>query len=321
MQKIVFLLLISCPLFGQNQIDFNQFYPIDRGHSFVEFSIRYMGYASVKGRFSDFSGLVRYDEQNPALTSVSLSIKSESINTDLTFRDNDLKSANWFDVKKFPTITFTSKGIKNTGTGFEVIGDLTIKGVTKQVVLNMDPPSGVLKDVRDDLQVIFTGQTKIDRTEFGVEGKNWSGVKEGITAVSNEVKIEFSILGKRLRAANYANRVKNDQAPSGKVYKVVKEHGVQQGLETFKTIKETADRNVLHTVGYMLQLEGNLKDAMAIFEANRDAYPEEPEVYYALGEAHALQGESAQAKGFFEQAIRKNPEYVQAAEALRHYKD
>lgn len=199
------LLLVMLRADGQKNLSMGQFYPIDAGHSYLEFSIKYMGYAKVKGRFSEFSGMFRFDENNVINTSVTLIIKTESIDSDLEFRDNDLKSENWFDAKKFPAIIFKSKKVSTTKAGFEVTGDLTIRDVTKEVTLHMDPPSGVLKDVRGDAQVIFTGVTSLNRNDFGVEGKRWSAVKEGITAVDSEVKIEFSILGKQLKAANFSN--------------------------------------------------------------------------------------------------------------------
>ena len=200
-----------------------------------------MGYAKVKGRFSDFSGMFRYDESNLANTSVTLIIKTESIDSDLEFRDNDLKSENWFDAKKFPTITFKSKSISKAKTGFDVVGDLTIKDVTKEVTLHLDPPSGVLKDVRGDAQVIFTGTTSLNRNDFGVEGKRWSAVKEGITAVDSEVKIEVSILGKQLKAANFSNWVSDAQKPAGKLYKLIKEQGVDVVLPTWRGLVAPAD--------------------------------------------------------------------------------
>src|SRR5258708_2977039 len=124
-----FLLASTLSTFGQVDVaKFNQFFEIDRGHSYIEFSVKYMGYAKVRGRFTQFSGLVRYDKENLANTSVSLLIKSESISTDLEFRDKDLKSENWLDATKFPSILFVSKSVKKAKDGFDLAGDLTIKG-------------------------------------------------------------------------------------------------------------------------------------------------------------------------------------------------
>ncbi len=322
MKKIIYLLLlISVSASAQNTLTFDKFFPFDKGHSYVEFQIKYMGYAKMKGRFADFSGMIYYDEKKPETMSVSIGIKTESIDTDLEFRDNDLKSDNWFDAVKYPMITFSSKQVKKTSSGFEMTGDLTMKGITKEIVLKLDPPVGVMKDVREDKQIIFTGTTSLDRTVFGVEGKNWSGVKEGITAVANEVTIEFSILGKQVQAPNWTNRVKNEQSPPGKIFKSIKESGVDKGIETFKTLKgsgEITDRNPMSTVAKMISLEGNVKEAIKLCEANREAFPQAPEVYYDLGEAYLLSGDMVKSKSNLQEAVKLNPNYFWPIEMLRH---
>jgi len=265
--------------------------------------------------------MIYYDEKHPESLSVSLGIKTESIDTDNDFRDSDLKSDNWFDSKQFPLITFSSKGVKKVNNGFELTGDLTIKGVTKEVVLKMENPSAVMKDVRQDLQVIFAGSTTLDRTTYGVEGKNWSGIKEGITAVANEVTIDFSILGKQPQAPNWANRLRNQDSPQAKIYKVIQEQGLAKGLETFRSIKaaESIDRNVLSTVGTMLALEGRHKEAIAVYEANREAFPDVSEVYFDLGDGYGLIGDLTRSKSNFEEAVKLNPGYFWAIEMLRHF--
>jgi polyisoprenoid-binding protein YceI len=278
-----------------------------------------MGYARFKGRFTDFTGLVRYDEKNPARTSASFSIKTESINTDNEFRDKDLKSENWFDVAKYPTIVFISKKVVSTTDGLLISGDLTIKGITKEVVMKVFPLSGIVKDVRGDLQVIFNGTTKIDRTEFGVEGKNWSGVKEGITAVSNDVAIEVGVLGKQLQLTNLQNMVKFTKG-AARIYKAISESNVAAGLTEFRKFidEKSADVNMLSMTGKVLRAQGKVNEARAVYEANRDAFPESGEVWYAMGEICLLEGDLKNAKTNFMEALKKDPENIRAREVLRH---
>lgn len=321
MKKIALLLLVSISSLAQS-INFDHFYPIDRGHSYIEFSIKYMGYAKVKGRFADFSGMIYYDEKELSKLSVTLGIKTESIDTDNDFRDKDLMSDNWFDAAQFPLIRFTSKSVKQTTDGFELTGDLTMKNVTKEVVLKMEKPSGVLKDIRQDHQIIFEGTTTLDRTEYGIEGKNWSRVREGIAGVANEVTISFSILGKQLKAGNFSNWVRNKEAPAGKIYSLVKEQSLTKGVEEFKQLKQagSVDRNVLATVGKMLVLEGNVKDAVTLFELNRNEFPEASEVYVDLGDACGRAGDLKKSKSNIQEAVKLNADNFIAVEMLRHYK-
>ena len=300
--------------------EFNQFFPIDKGHSYVEFSIKYMGAAKVRGRFADFSGLIYYDGKNTTSTSVSFVIKTASINTDLEFRDNDLKSENWLDAAKFPAILFLSKSSVKSSTGFDITGDITMKGITKEITLHMEPPSPVMKDVRADLQVVFTGTTKLDRTTFGVEGKNWSAIKEGITAVDNEVVIEVSMLGKQFQESNFLNRVKSTDRPSGKIYKIINEQNVDAGIAEFERIRSAGpiESGALDMVGKMLRLEGKTNEALRLFEVNKNTFPNEAQVYLTLGETYLLMGDLPNAKNQFSEALQRDPQQIASIEYLRH---
>ena len=158
-------LLVFSPGNAGGDFDMSQIYAIDTGHSYAGFTVRYMGFTKVRGRFADFSGTFRYDPNDPARTSATVIIKTASIDTDLEFRDKDLKSANWLEADRYPVIKFQSKRVVKGQGGDEVIGDLTIRDVTKEVSLKMEYCSGVQKDVRGDTQVIFTGSTVIDRKD------------------------------------------------------------------------------------------------------------------------------------------------------------
>jgi polyisoprenoid-binding protein YceI len=233
-----------------------------------------MGYAKVKGRFADFKGTVRYDENNLENTSISLLINIESINTDLDWRDNDLKSDAWFDAEKFPVMTFLSKKIIPRGMAFDVVGDLTIRDVTKEIIITMNPPSGVLKDTGGDSQVIFTGEFTIDRTDYGVAGERWSKIKENIAGVGNDVAIEISILGKRLNERNLTGFFRNEESAHSKIYKSYNESGIEAALSTFDNLKETDERLSMRTmrmVGRLLVLNNKIDDAIRVYQKNSEA--------------------------------------------------
>src|SRR6185503_5106466 len=163
------LILLLQPV-QADDISMSQIYPIDRGHSYIGFSVQYMGFARVRGRFTNYSGTFRFDEKDITKSSGTVLIKVDSIDTDLDMRDDDLRSPNWFDAKEYPLIKFQTKQIRKTDTGVIAVGDLTIKKVTKEVQLKLDYCSGVKKDIRGDTQVVFTGGTTINRKDFGIEG-------------------------------------------------------------------------------------------------------------------------------------------------------
>ena len=299
-----------------------QFYEIDRGHSYLEFSVLYMGYAKVKGQFAEFEGMLRYDENDLSSTSISLNLKVASIDTDLDWRDSDLKSDAWFDAEKFPLISFQSKRIIAKEQGFDVVGDLTIKDVTKEVIVTMNPASGVLKDTRGDSQVIFTGNLTIDRKEYGVAGERWSKIKENIAGVGSNVDIEISILGKRMNARNLSGWFRNEERAHSKIYQAYNESGIDAALKEFKNLQETDEKlnaNVLQLVGHMLLLTEKPEDALVIFQANVEAFPDNADTYTDLGEGYAENGDIKNAIVAYEKALTIDPENVNATEILRHY--
>lgn len=297
----------------------DRFFPIETSHSYIEFSVKYMGYAKVKGRFADFSGMIYYDDKGLERMSASVVVKVESIDSDLEFRDNDLKSENWFDAKQFPLITFVSKRSVPTANGFDVTGDLTIRGITKEILIHMAKPSGVLKDVRGDSQIIVTGTSRINRVEFGIEGKNWSGIKEGITAVENDIDLEFSLLAKQIKKDNFKNWVSNPQMAPTTIYNAASRSLAAATIE-FEKLKEERNltENTLITVGYMLQLEGKTKDAITILEQNTKAFPEATRAYQELGLAYLRSGNKSKAKENLQIAVQKDAANAQASELLRH---
>src|SRR3981081_3490002 len=113
-------------------------YAIDKVHSNLGFEVRHL-FSKIPGKFTDFTGQIQYDEANPEQSSVEVKIDAKGITTSNDRRDADLKSPNFFDVAKYPQITFKSKSVKKTGDGkFDVTGDFTMHGVTKEVVLKVE---------------------------------------------------------------------------------------------------------------------------------------------------------------------------------------
>jgi len=141
-------------------------YKIDPNHSSVNFAVGHMTVSTVLGRFTAFEGKITYDDKDVTKSSVSVTIKTASVNTDVAPRDNDLKSANYFDVEKFPEITFQSKSIEKKGNDYVAHGTLTIHGVAKDVDLPfemkgpVDTPRGKVMGAH--------GSLTVKREDFGV---------------------------------------------------------------------------------------------------------------------------------------------------------
>jgi polyisoprenoid-binding protein YceI len=142
---------------------------IDPNHSAAQFSVKHMGISTVRGAFSKLSGTVQYDPNDPSKTTIDVTIDANSIDTRVEARDKDLRSPRFFDVEKYPTITFKSKHAEAAGKGkMKITGDLTIKGVTKEVVLDVDGPNGPIKDPRGSEHMGASATTQINRQDFGV---------------------------------------------------------------------------------------------------------------------------------------------------------
>ena len=165
-------------------------YSIDKAHSEATFQVRHL-LTKVRGRFSDFEGTIEYDELNPERSLVAVTIQASGIDTNERDRDTHLRSADFFDVEKFPTLTF--RGTKIAGKGdqrFDVTGDLTIRGVTRPVTFDVTF-LGKAKDPWGNERIAFEAEAVVNRKDFGL---NWNAVLEtGGFLVGDEVKISLSV--------------------------------------------------------------------------------------------------------------------------------
>ena len=143
---------------------------IDPNHTAAQFSVRHLGVSTVRGAFTKVSGSAMHDPADPSKDSLEATIDASSVNTRVEMRDNDLRSPHFFDVQKYPTITFHSKSAKSAGSGkLQITGDLTMHGVTKEVVLDVDGPSAAIKDPMGKGQRIgASATTKVTRQDFGI---------------------------------------------------------------------------------------------------------------------------------------------------------
>lgn len=178
---------------------------IDTAHSGAHFSVRHMMIATVRGEFRKVTGTINLDEKDISKSSVEAVIDATTIDTREERRDNDLRSANFFDVAKFPTITFKSKSVTRLGEGkFKVAGDLTMHGVTREVILNVEGLNAQVNDPRRGPKMGASATTQIKRSDFGL---TWNRVVEsGGVAVSDEVAIIIDLeLVKKAPAATTAS--------------------------------------------------------------------------------------------------------------------
>jgi polyisoprenoid-binding protein YceI len=164
---------------------------IDPAHSAANFSVRHLGISNVHGRFGGVGGEVVLDPKDLTKSSVKATIDTTTVDTGVPMRDTDLKSDHFFDVAKYPTMTFISKSIAKSGDGYTVTGDLTMHGVTKPVVLTMDAPSGEVAMGKATRRG-FDATTTIHRKDFGLTYDE-TLTKAGDAMIGDDVKVTFEI--------------------------------------------------------------------------------------------------------------------------------
>ncbi len=167
-----------------------QTWNIDPSHSGVSFSVRHMMIAKVRGSFGTFSGTVTVDDADASKSSVKAEIDVGSINTHEPKRDGHLKSPDFFDVEKFPKMTFVSKRVEGKGAQLKVAGDLTLHGVTHEVVLDVTREGGG-KDPWGNQRLAFTAHGSLNRNDFGLK---WNQALEtGGVLVGEKVELDLEI--------------------------------------------------------------------------------------------------------------------------------
>jgi polyisoprenoid-binding protein YceI len=165
-------------------------YRVDPAHSVIGFSIRHFEISFVRGRFKDFTSTIHYDASDVTKSTVEFNAKVESIDTGVGGRDNHLRSADFFDVAKFPEMTFKSTKVEKKGNGYVLHGDFTLKGVTKQISFPFNVV-GAVKDNRGNVRFGVAAETKINRRDYGI---TWGAkMANGGLNVADEVIIDLQL--------------------------------------------------------------------------------------------------------------------------------
>ena len=164
---------------------------IDTAHTHIGFGVRHMMISTVRGEFSEFSGEAQLDPNAPESGKIKASIDVASIDTRNEDRDKHLRSADFFDVENHPTMTFESKAIRRQGAGLEIVGDLTIRGTTREVTLKVDELTPERTDPWGSRRIGASAKASIKRSDFGM---TWnSALEAGGVLVGDEVKITLEV--------------------------------------------------------------------------------------------------------------------------------
>ena len=165
---------------------------LDPAHTGVHFKVRHLMVSNVRGEFENVSGKIVYDEQDLSRSSAEITIDAASINTRVAKRDDHLRSADFLDVANHPHLVFRSTKVEKAGAGkLRMTGDLTIRGVTREVVLEIEGPTAEIQDPQGNTRVGGSASTKINRSDFGL---TWNkGIETGGVVVGKEVEVIIDI--------------------------------------------------------------------------------------------------------------------------------
>ena len=173
-------------------------YKIDGSHSKAQFSVKHLMVSNVRGEFGKMIGTVDFDDKNTGATKIDVTLDATTINTGVTKRDDHLRSADFFETAKFPTLSFKSTSAKKTADGLAVTGELTMHGVTKVVVLNVEGPTPEIKDPWGNQRRGATATTKIKRSDFGLK---WNqAIEAGGVVVGDDIAITIDVEATRAGA-------------------------------------------------------------------------------------------------------------------------
>ena len=182
------LLLITAAIaFTASALAQAKTWKIDPNHTAAQFSVRHLGISTVRGAFTKVSGTATYDPADPGKDSIEVTIDASSVDTRVEMRDNDLRSPNFFDVAKYPTLTFKSKRVEVAGAGkLKVTGDLTIRDVTRELRL---PFTFRTADEQGVASAYMNGKVTIRRLDFGVGQGDWRATDQ----VGDAVAVSFAL--------------------------------------------------------------------------------------------------------------------------------
>lgn len=169
--------------------DMSGTYGFDKAHSFIGFRVKHMGLVEVPGYFRDFTGTINYDAKDASKSSVEFTAQMTSVDTGVEGRDKHLRTADFFEVEKFPTMMFKSTKVEKKGNKMMVTGDFTMKGVTKQISFPFDIAG--FAEQRGTMKMGIVAETSINRRDYGVNYGN--NMPNGVAVLSDDVKVSLQI--------------------------------------------------------------------------------------------------------------------------------
>jgi len=301
-----------------------EIFGIDRAHSRLEFTIGFLGMSKVRGTFKDWTATILYDEVHPERSSVTLTIDANSIDTGLEGRDKDLRGERFFDVAKYPRISFRSTRIEPKGKDrWLVHGELTIRDKTKPIAIPMQRTTARVPDKGwGNIRIGGAGSVTIHRKDFDVVGNEFWGA-----AISDDVEIDLDILGSRPNYERWSWMSREKPSIGEVIWKTLETDGAAAAAAKYRELRKSSADQYNFDAGQLgiainrLMQRRKIADALQLLEAGIEAYPEEPGFYARSGEAYAALGRREEAIRMYEKARALYPHGTESAEMLRRLRE
>ena len=298
-------------------------YEADTPHSQVGFTARYMGVVDVRGSFPEFRGTLMLVADDLPRSTVSVVMDANSIETGNKQRDKDLRGPDFLDVVRFPKLRFTSTSVAAAGDGLAVTGDLTLRNVTKSVVLDVQPIHPAMTDALGVTRIGYLGRTRINRFDFGVVGnKFWNNeFAPGRFAIGDTIEIALTL---EARIEDLDRR----KAPAGKRRPVVdslaavaRAQGAAGVGRALRRVRESSaydlSAGALTLLGGRLLQRGDEASAIEVLRQAAEIHPNAADVHAELAEAYWVSGQREPAIQAATRAVTLDPYHTSARETLR----
>ncbi|MFW6088592.1 MAG: YceI family protein [Gemmatimonadota bacterium] len=293
-------------------------YVVDPAHTSVSFAVRHLGLSKVRGSFSDVDGAALWSEERPELSSATIVIDVATLDTGNERRDEDLRE-NFFEVERFPRITFESTGFERAEDGYVLRGELTIRDSTHEVGFPVELLGTLTDSISGERRVGFEGGLEIDRKDYGVEAEGHPAELRLVIGHDIEIELQVEARVPGYRAASFASE--NGRSIGAELAEVLEDGGVEAARRRHAEIMAAPDgydtsARELALLGFK-RLEADDPDgAVLALELYREAQPSATADEW-LGHAYAAAGRDEEAIAAYERALAEDAWRTSAREMLR----
>ncbi len=309
------------PIWGRIELLGAEPFGVDTLHSYLGFTVGFMGITRVRGAFNEYSACILYDEKDPTRSSATVVIDPASVDTGFAGRDKDLKDPRFLDTGKHPRILFQTQSIERKGLNRYVVhGTLEIKGIRRPIDLPMTQtvPRGP-DSAWGNVRIGGTGTVSLKRTDFGILADTFWG-----KAIGEDVEVAIEMLGIRSNHDLWGWNAK-DKKPGGEVvWKTWQSSGLDAALARWNELREKEPNDYdfgpwqLTLVGLRLQQRSRFAEALRVYELALSARPTDPTLLLSrIAEIREVEGDREKAIAGYRKVLELNPNSAEAIEMLR----